>query len=110
MDQVSNATREFTFAEAIREQVYLQTGEEVPYRTKVELATIEEKLSSTGKPLLHIKATILTPNDHYQRMLIGAKASMIKSIRLGAQAQLRKQAGKKVILELDVLVDPKMLK
>ena len=28
----------------------------------------------------------------------------------GAQAQLRKQAGKKVVLELDVLVDPKMLK
>ena len=109
-EQVSNATREFTFAETIREQVYLQTGEEVPYRTQVELATIEEEVSVTGKPLLRIKATILTPNDHYQRMLIGAKACMIKSIRLGAQAQLRKQAGKKVVLELDVLVDPKMLK
>jgi len=110
LDQVSNATREFSFAETIREQVYLQTGEEVPYRTKVELGGIEEDVSSTGKPVLRIKATILTPNDHYQRMLIGAKASMIKSIRLGAQAQLRKQSGKKVVLELDVLVDPKMLK
>ncbi len=107
-DQVSNATREFSYAEIIREQIYLQTGEEVPYRTRVELATIEETLSRLGKPMLLVKATILTPNDRYQRMLIGAKARVVKSIREGAQWQIRKQAGKKVVLELDVLVDPKM--
>jgi GTP-binding protein Era len=107
-EQVSNATREFTFAEIIREQVYLQTGAEVPYRTAVELDAIEEKLSKEGRPMLHVKAAILTPTDHYQRMLIGAKARMIKAIREAAQWQLRKRAGKKVVLELDVLVDPKL--
>jgi GTP-binding protein Era len=109
-EQVSNATREFTFAEVIREQVYLQTGEEVPYRTSVILDSIEETVSITGKPGLRIKAAILTPSDHYQRMLIGVKASMVKSIRLAAQSQLRKLTGKKVSLDLDVLVDVKMLK
>jgi GTP-binding protein Era len=109
-EQVSNATREFTFAEIIREQIYLQTGEEVPYRTKVELDAIEETTNAGGKPLLRVKATILTPSDRYQRMLIGAKARMVKSLRLGAQSQLRKLAGKKVALDLEVLVDEKMLK
>ena len=109
-EQVSNATREFSFAEIIREQVYLQTGEEVPYRTSVELDSIEEATSKTGKPLLRVKATILTPSDRYQRMLIGAKARMVKSLRLAAQSQLRKFAGKKVALDLEVLVDKKMLK
>jgi GTP-binding protein Era len=108
-DQVSNATREFTFAEVIREQIYLQTGEEVPYRTRVELDAIEETTSQTGKPVLQIKATILTPSDRYQRMLIGAKARMVKSLRLAAQNQLRKLSGKKVSLDLEVLVSKKML-
>jgi GTPase len=108
-EQVSNATREFTFAEVIREQIYLQTGEEVPYRTSVELDAIEEATSQTGKPVLRVKATILTPSDRYQRMLIGAGAHRVKSIRLAAQSQLRKLAGKKVSLDLEVLVDEKML-
>ena len=109
-EQVSNATREFTFAEVVREQIYLQTGEEVPYRTGVELDSIEEGVSSGGKPMLRVKATILTPSDHYQRMLIGARACMVKSIRLAAQSQLRKLTGKKVALDLEVLVDAKILK
>lgn len=109
-EQVSNATREFSFAEVIREQIYLQTGEEVPYRTSVELDGIEEATSKTGKAVLRVKATILTPSDRYQRMLIGAQARMVKSLRLAAQSQLRKLAGKKVLLDLDVLVDKKMLK
>jgi GTPase len=109
-EQVSNATREFSFAEVIREQIYLQTGEEVPYRTNVELDAIEEATSETGKPILRVKATILTPSDRYQRMLIGVKARMVKSLRLAAQSQLRKLAGKKVSLDLEVLVDNKMLK
>jgi GTPase len=109
-EQVSNATREFSFAEVVREQIYLQTGEEVPYRTSVELDAIEETVSKTGKPVLNVKATILTPSDRYQRMLIGAKACMVKSIRLAAQSQLRKLSGKKVALDLEVLVDKKMLK
>lgn len=109
-EQVSNATREFSFAEVVREQIYLQTGEEVPYRTSVELDAIEETVSKTGKPVLNVKATILTPTDRYQRMLIGAKACMVKSIRLAAQSQLRKLSGKKVSLDLEVLVDKKMLK
>jgi GTP-binding protein Era len=109
-EQVSNATREFTLAEIIREQVYLQTQAEVPYRTSIELATIEETVSKEGRPMVRVKATILTPSDHYQRMLIGARAQMIKSIREAAQWQMRKLAGKKVALELDVLVDPKLLK
>jgi GTP-binding protein Era len=109
-DQVSNATREFTFAEIIREQIYLKTGEEVPYRTRVELGAIEEALSTTGKPMLRVKATILTSTDRYQRMLIGAKARVVKSVREAAQWQLRKLAGRKVALELDVRLDSKMLK
>lgn len=109
-EQVSNATREFSFAEVIREQIYLQTGEEVPYRTSVELDSIEEATSETGKPFLRVKATILTPSDRYQRMLIGARARMIKSLRLAAQAQLRRLAGRRVALDLEVLVDKKMLK
>jgi GTP-binding protein Era len=109
-EQVSNATREFTFAEIIREQIYLQTGEEVPYRTRVELGSIEEAITEAGRPMLRVKATILAGSERYQRMLIGVKGRMVKSIREAAQWQLRKLAGKKVALEMDVRVDEKILK
>lgn len=110
VEQVSNATREFVFAETIREQIYLQTGEEVPYRTRVELGSIAEEVSAAGKPMLRVKATILAASEHYQRMLIGVKGRMVKAIRETAQWQLRKLAGKKVTLEMDVRVDEKILK
>jgi len=109
-EQVSNATREFTFAEMIREQIYLQTGEEVPYRTRVELGSIEEGITEAGKPMLLLKATILAGSERYQRMLIGVKGRMVKSIREAAQWQLRKLSGRKVVLEVDVRVDEKILK
>ena len=107
-DQITNTTIEFQAAEMIREKVYLFTGEEVPYRAQVEVDKVEERPSITGKPVLHVIASVVTPTDGYQRMLIGAGARKIKQIRLAAQDDLRRTLGKKVKLELDVIVDRKM--
>lgn len=107
-DQVTNTTLDFRVAELIREKVYLLTGEEVPYRTQVEVDVVEERPSVTGKPVLHVTAAVVTPTDGYQRMLIGVGARKIKQIRLAAQEDLRRQLGMRVKLELDVIVDRKM--
>lgn len=104
-DQVTNAHRDFQIAELIREQVYLQTGEEVPYRTVIELDSVEPAVTKDGQPFLHIKAAVLTPNDRYQRMLIGVGARMIRGIGTGARQELEERLGQKVFLDLDVLVD-----
>jgi GTP-binding protein Era len=107
-DQLTNTTLDFRVAEMIREKVYLYTGEEVPYRTQVEVDKVEELPSITGKPVLHVTAAVVTPTDGYQRMLIGAGARKIKQIRLAAQDDLRRLLGMRVKLELDVIVDRNM--
>jgi GTP-binding protein Era len=106
--QKTNTTLEFQAAELIREKVYLYTGEEVPYRTQVELDQIEEQVGEDGIPVVQVKAAIVTPNERYQRMLIGTGARKIKQIRLAAQRALRDRMGKKVSLDLDVIIDRKM--
>lgn len=104
-DQVTNAHRDFEIAELIREQVYLQTGEEVPYRTVIELDSVEPAVTRDGQPFLNIKAAILTPHDRYQRMLIGVGARKIRDIGTAARHELESRLGQKVFLDLDVLVD-----
>jgi GTP-binding protein Era len=106
--QKTNTTLEFQAAELIREKVYLYTGEEVPYRTQVELDQIEEQVGEDGIPVVQVKAAIVTPNERYQRMLIGTGARKIRQIRLAAQRALRDRMGKKVSLDLDVIIDRKM--
>ena len=80
----------------------------MPYRTQVEVDIVEEKPDAEGKPVLHVTAAIVTPNDRYQRMLIGVGARKVKQIRMAAQREIRQQLGKKVALELDVIVDREM--
>ncbi|HRI15064.1 MAG TPA: GTPase Era [Verrucomicrobiota bacterium] len=103
--EITNSNRDFQVAELIREQVYQLTGQEVPYRTVIELDAITESVTRDGQPFLEIKAAVLTPNDRYQRMLIGTGARMIRQIGTAARLELEKKLGQKVFLDLDVLVD-----
>lgn len=104
-EERTNAHRDFQLAELIREQVYLLTGQEVPYRTAIELDAVEESVTRQGQPFLHIKAAVLTPNERYQRMLIGVGARKIREIGTAARRELERMLGRKVFLDLDVLVD-----
>jgi len=103
--QSSNATQDFQLSELIREQVYLQTEEEVPYRTRVQVDRLSERPGPDGAKLLVVKAAIVTPNDRYQRMLIGVGARKIKAVGTAARRAMEAQLGRKVFLDLDVIVD-----
>ena len=85
------------------------TGQEVPYRTAVEVDLVRERSDRRGNPLIEIKAAILAANDRYQRMLIGAGGRKIKEIGAAARKELEQALGKKVFLDLDVIVDRKLL-
>ena len=64
-----------------------------------------EVLFKSGKPLVYIKAVILTTDERHQRMLIGQGARKIKDIGSFARKELEVAMNKKVFLDLDVLVD-----
>ncbi len=103
--QVTNVTNEFWISELIREKLYLKTNQEVPYTASVHVETVEDRKDKSGKPLVYIKAVILTTDDRHQRMLIGQGARKIKDIGSFARKELEVAMNKKVFLDLDVLVD-----
>ena len=63
-------------AELIREKVFLNTGEEIPYTTTAIVDEIKER----SDELTYIKARILTTLDRYKRMIIGKEGRKIKEL------------------------------
>lgn len=103
--QVTNVTNEFWLSELIREKLYLQTSQEVPYTASIQVEAIEDRKDKAGKPLVYIKAVVLTTDDRHQRMLIGQGGKKIREIGSAARKELEVAMNKKVFLDLTVLVD-----
>lgn len=107
--EVTNASLSFRVGEMIREKIYLQTEEEVPYRTAVRVNVAEERPRATAKPgaepVLHVEADLLVAEERYKGMLIGAGGARIRDIGTAARRELERVFRKRVRLELNVRVD-----
>jgi len=103
--QVTNVSNEFWISEIIREKIFLQTSQELPYTATVQVEQVDDRKDKQGRPLLYIQAAILTTDERYQRMLIGQGARKIKNIGSAARKELEVAMNKKVFLDLDVLID-----
>lgn len=88
-------------AEIIREKVFLRTRKEVPYTSTVVVDEIKERDAHTT----YIKAEVLTTDDVYKKMLIGAGGRRIKEIGSMARKELELSTGRKIYLELTVRTD-----
>lgn len=100
-DQVTDQPARFMAGEMIREQVLLNTSEEIPYATTVIVDSFEE-----GKKLIRIAATIYCERDGQKGILVGKGGRMLKKIGTAARVQIERMLGAKVFLELYVKVQP----
>ncbi len=100
-DQVTDQPARFMAAEIIREQILLNTSEEIPYATTVMIETFEE-----GKRLTRISATIYCERDGQKGILVGKGGKMLKKIGTSARLQIEHMLGSKVFLELYVKAEP----
>src|SRR6266496_2922202 len=98
-DQVTDQPLRFMAAELIREQVLLQTAEEVPHQTTVVLEQFEE-----GKKLVRIAAVIYCEREGQKRILVGRQGQMLKNIGTEARLEIERMLGMKVFLELFIKV------
>ncbi len=98
-DQITDQPERFLVSEFIREQVLVQTKEEVPYATSVVIDQYEE-----GERLTKIAATIYVERDGQKAIIIGKQGSMLKQIGTSARLQIERLLGTKVFLELFVKV------
>jgi GTPase len=100
-DQITDQPARFMASEIIREQVLMDTEEEIPYATTVIVDGFEE-----GKKLTRIAATIYCERDGQKGILVGKRGQMLKRIGTGARLQIERMLGTKVFLELYVKVQP----
>jgi GTP-binding protein Era len=100
-DQITDQPMRFMTAETIREQVLLETSEEIPYSVTVLIDEFEE-----GAKLTRIAATIYCEREGQKAILIGKRGQMLKKIGTSARLQIERMVGTKVFLELFVKVQP----
>ena len=89
-------------AEIVREQVFLQTHEEVPYGATVETETWQERQDGS----VRIEATIYVGRPGHKAILIGARGARIREIGERARTELAQLLGRPVHLFLNVKERP----
>jgi len=100
-DQITDQPARFMAAEIIREQVLLNTSEEIPYATSVIVDDFEE-----GARLTRIAATIYCEREGQKGILVGKGGKMLKKIGTSARLQIERMLETKVFLELYVKAEP----
>lgn len=89
--------------ELIREKIFLNLDQEIPYSIKVALDEIQVRPDNSKL----IAATIFTTEERYKKMIIGKGAKMVKKIGMDARKEMETVTDTKIYLELHVKVDPK---
>lgn len=101
-DSISDLPEKFFVSELIREKIYEQAHDEIPYHTAVLIREFKEK-----ETLTKIVADIIVHRETQKMILIGEKGTMIKKLGTAARLDIEAFLGRKVFLELFVKVKPK---
>ena len=105
-DTICDQPLENLFSDLVREQVLINTREEVPHSVAVIIEKIEEITRKNGKSFKAVLATIIVERSSQKGILIGKKGSMLKIIGQSARSNMRRLIGAPVHLELFVKVIP----
>jgi GTPase len=100
--QVTDIPDRLWTAEIIREKLFFQLRQELPYHAHVEVTEFEKRENG----VLYIAASILTENERYQRMIIGKKGAGVKDIGKASRREIEAARDQRVFLDLSVRVDP----
>jgi GTP-binding protein Era len=101
-DELTQHPERFFVAEMIREAVFTQFQQEVPYSTEVELEEFKERPG--GKD--YIAATLFVESDTQKAILIGKGGTAIRALGEAARGEIEAFLGRPVFLALRVAVMP----
>jgi len=99
-DQLSTLPMRFMAAEIIREKLFLNLNQELPYNLAVEIDIWEEREEN----LTCVGATIYTARDSHKGIIIGKQGRNLKKVGQEARKELKELVGTKIHLELWVKV------
>jgi GTP-binding protein Era len=98
-DQITDRSERFFAAELVREQLVQRYGEELPYRTTVEVERFED---AGGRYRIHALIWVERPSQ--KAILIGRQGEAIKAAATQARLEMQKLFGCPVHLEVWVKV------
>jgi GTP-binding protein Era len=98
-DELTTASERILAAEALREKLFQQLGDELPYAATVEI----ERFRQDGDTR-HIEATILVDREGQKPIVIGRQGAKLKSIATRARRDMERLFGGKVYLQVWVKV------
>ena len=101
-DELSEHPVRFFASELIREQLFLQYHEEIPYSATVEVIQYEER-----EDLDYINAEVIVNRTSQKGMIIGKGGRAIKQLGMEARKSIEEFIGRKVFLDLHVKVREK---
>jgi len=89
------------FKEFIREAIFENVSDEIPYGTDVVIDKIDE-----AEDIDHIRATIIVEKDSQKGIMIGKGGATVKRIGRHARQKIETLSGKRAYLDLFVSVKP----
>jgi GTPase len=92
-DQLTDRDERFFAAELLREKLFEQMGEELPYRCEVVIDSFKEE----GR-LRRIEATILVERESQKPIVLGPRGERLKRMASAARKDMEKLFGGKVYL------------
>ena len=97
-DEDTDQPEEVLLAELVREQILRRTFHEVPHAVEVVIDEIDRERAE----LMVVRALVWVETESQKGILIGARGRMIKAVGTAARAELERELGTHVHLELSV--------
>lgn len=102
-ENLTDVSVRFLAGEIVREKIFRQTGEEIPYAVAVSIDLFKEDEKKPG--LTRIHATIHVERDSQKGIVIGKQGSKLKRIGEDARKEIETLLGSRVFLKLYVRVE-----
>lgn len=100
-EQLSDRTERFFASEIIREKIFLNYREEVPYACEVVVEAFKEE-----ETIIRVRAEIFVERPTQKGILIGKGGEALKKTATEAREEMEKFFAKKIFLEVFVKVKP----
>jgi GTP-binding protein Era len=98
-DELTNRSERFFASEILREKIFKNYSQEIPYSAEVGIEDFKDEES-----ILRIRATIFIERESQKGILIGKGGSSLKKVGTEARVDMESFFGKKVFLETRVKV------
>jgi GTP-binding protein Era len=98
-DEFTDRTERFFASEIIREKIFLNYSEEIPYSAEVAITSFKDQ-----EEIIRISAEIFVERETQKGIIIGKAGSSLKKVGMEARKDMESFFGKKVFLETRVKV------